>query len=313
MIFFGRSQPHSLSVLEALRARHAVVGVVELSARGAGEPSRARRWLDRLRGRPSLAATARRAGIPFFLLSGPEDAGLRAFLRGLTPDAGAICAFTRLLRTGVLEAFPLGVLNLHPSLLPNYRGPSPTVWEFWNREPTGGVTIHFVDDGEDTGDIVAQEQIFIPEGAAGNAHLARCLAAGARLLDESLAALRDGTVVRRPQRHLRCACRARYINAGEAVVDWSATPIEQVFHFLRGALPLIDLLPAAPFPLRLLDFRASRFERGTPARPPGTYFLRRGKVAMAHAEGHVQLEARIRPFRAVRLLREWAFARARQA
>src|SRR5207247_1228061 len=104
----------------------------------------------------SLAAVAKRAGIPHFLLTRERVDGLRAFVDRVRPDVGAICSMAQLLPIDVVRRFPGGILNLHPSLLPKYRGPSPTFWEFWHREPEGGVTIHFIDEGEDTGDIVGQ-------------------------------------------------------------------------------------------------------------------------------------------------------------
>ena len=128
---------------------------------------------------------------------------------------------------------------------------------------------------------------------------------GATLLVDALDRLSAGTIEPRPQRHLSCPFRARYVKPGEPLIDWAATPIEQVFHVLRGALPLVDLLPPAPFPLGMLGFRASSFEHGTPLRPPGTYFIRRGRVAIAHVDGHVQLHAIVQPSRVARLARAW--------
>jgi methionyl-tRNA formyltransferase len=310
VIFFGRSTRYALTVLDEVRRRHQVVGIVESPSPGAAA-HRPRIWLDRIRGHPSLELASRRTGIPYFCFRKGSDDALRAFILGRSPDAGAICSFARLIPTTVIELFPRGILNLHPSLLPNYRGPAPTFWEFWHSEPEGGVTIHFIDRGEDTGDIVAQARIQIPFGTDGDEHLGRCIETGTRLLNEALDALSAGTIQPRPQRHLSCPFRARYVRGGELPIDWAATPLEQVFHLLRGVLPFVDLLPPPPFPLRLLSFRAGSFERCAPRSPPGAYFIRRGKVTIAHAEGHLQLDAMVEPFRAVRVARDWILARTR--
>jgi methionyl-tRNA formyltransferase len=72
------------------------------------------------------------------------------------PQLIVVANFSQILRRPLLDLPPLGVINLHPSLLPKYRGPMPYYWVLQNREPTSGVTVHFVDENVDTGDIVAQ-------------------------------------------------------------------------------------------------------------------------------------------------------------
>jgi len=310
VIFFGRSQKYSLSVLEQLRAKHPIAGIVESQWGRSNLSDRRRVWLDRLRRRPSLRDVARRAGIPHFLLTRDRMDELGAFLQPLAPEVGAICSLAQLLPRAIIDRFPKGILNLHPALLPRYRGPSPLFWEFWHREEEGGVTIHFIDDGEDTGDIVGQARVPIPFGADGEQHFARLHHEGARLLIEALDRMRAGTLEARPQRHLPCPFRARYVKPEDAPLDWTSTPIEQTFHVLRGVLPFIDLLPPAPMPLRLLAFRAESFERGRPERPPGTYFRRGARIGVAHAQGHLWLRPVLEPFRAARVLRQAIAERA---
>lgn len=303
VVFFGRSQEYSLSVLDQLRARHLIVGIVE-SRWGRGNLSRRQVWIDRLRRQPSLAQAARRAGVPHYVLTRGTIDGLAAFLAPLASQVGAICSLAQLLPRGVIECFPRGILNLHPSLLPRYRGPSPLFWEFWHREEEGGVTIHFIDEGEDTGDIVGQSRVAIPFGADGEQYFKRLHHEGARLLAAALDQMSAGTLQARPQRHLPCPFRARYVKPGEAPIDWTATPIEQVFHVLRGLLPFMDLLPPAPMALRLLAFRADSFERGRPLQAPSTYVRRGARIGVAHAEGHLWLRPVLEPFRAARVLRQ---------
>jgi methionyl-tRNA formyltransferase len=308
VIFFGRSNEHTLSALEHVRRHHQVVGIVESLAQPP-PTSRARAWLDRVPGRPSLAAVARRAALPFFRLTKQRMAGLRAFVPPLQPDVGVISSMAHLLPADAITQFPRGILNLHPSLLPSYRGPSPTVWEFWHREPEGGVTLHFIDAGEDTGDIVGQTRIPIPFGTDGAEHLRRCHREGARLVVAALDQLSAGELVARPQRHLACPFRARAIKPGQSPIDWTSTPIEQVFHLLRGALPLLDLLPPAPPALAMVRFRATSFERCVPARAPATYFVGPRGIAIAHAQGHVRLRPKLSVSRAAQVSRAWITSR----
>jgi methionyl-tRNA formyltransferase len=88
---------------------------------------------------------------------------------------------------------------MHPAMLPAHRGPAPRFWVFRSGEQSAGVTIHFMDDGLDTGDIVAQASFALPDGVAGAEVEQQCDALGARLMLASLQQLRDGTLVRRPQ------------------------------------------------------------------------------------------------------------------
>lgn len=304
VIFFGRNQKYSLRVLARLRAHHQVVGIVESRPRGDQGPSAARALADRLRRRPSLGQVARAAGIPGFVLTRERTEPLREFLAALQPDVGAICSMAQLLPPAIIGLFPRGVLNLHPSLLPRYRGPSPTFWEFWHQEPEGGVTVHFIDAGEDTGDIVGQARVPIPFGADGDAHFTRCHDEGARLLIAALDRLEHGPIQTTPQRHLPCPFRARYVGPADSPLDWTSTPIEQVFHLLRGMLPFMDLLPRPPLPWALVKWRAASFQRGSPRAAPGRYFFQGGRVAIAHAQGHVWLTPRLAPGHAARLLRD---------
>lgn len=68
----------------------------------------------------------------------------------------------QLLKGKVLDIPQYGLLNAHPSLLPEYRGANPTYWIFRNQEKKGGVTIHYIDEGMDTGDYLLQKEFDIP-------------------------------------------------------------------------------------------------------------------------------------------------------
>jgi methionyl-tRNA formyltransferase len=73
------------------------------------------------------------------------------------------------------------VINIHPSLLPSYRGPSPTLWALLNNEKYIGITMHYIDSNVDTGDIIAQRRIVIPEDVSGYQLNALAMQQGVRL------------------------------------------------------------------------------------------------------------------------------------
>lgn len=80
-------------------------------------------------------------------------------VKQVCPDLCVIAHFERLIREPILSMPKLGFINLHPSLLPNYRGMAPQHWPIINGEKETGITIHYVDEGTDTGNIIVQRRI----------------------------------------------------------------------------------------------------------------------------------------------------------
>lgn len=92
-----------------------------------------------------------------------REAGLVDFARQCRPDLIWITDYRYLLPSVVTSMAPLGAINLHPSLLPKYRGRAPINWAILNGESEFGLTAHFVDEGMDTGDIIEQERFRLTE------------------------------------------------------------------------------------------------------------------------------------------------------
>lgn len=139
------------------------------------------------------------AGIPAHE-SGPLTApGLADLLRVLSPDVACVACFDRIIPTRLLAIPRHGFLNVHPSLLPDFRGPAPLFWQFRAGINPVGVTVHWMDAKLDTGDIAGQRPLALPDGIAGAEADALCAAMGGDLLAEVLAQLADGSLQRRPQ------------------------------------------------------------------------------------------------------------------
>jgi methionyl-tRNA formyltransferase len=96
-----------------------------------------------------------------------EDIPLRAeatyrIIKGLFPDLIVVSSFNQILPREIISIPRLGVINLHPSLLPKYRGPTPTAWVLMNGEKETGVTVHFIEDERiDSGRIITQGRLEI--------------------------------------------------------------------------------------------------------------------------------------------------------
>ena len=110
-------------------------------------------------------------------------------------------AYGCILPRSVLEAPKYGCINLHVSLLPKYRGSAPVQWAVLNGDAETGVSIMQMDEGLDTGDVLACEKIAIdPEETSGQL-FDRVTAVGARVLCETLPAMEAGTLKAEPQAH----------------------------------------------------------------------------------------------------------------
>lgn len=104
----------------------------------------------------SVYNTASSVGIPTIRSAG-KNKELPAFIAEQEPDLIWITDYRYLLPSEILPLAKIGAINLHPSLLPTYRGRAPINWAILNGESSLGLTAHFVDEGMDTGDIITQE------------------------------------------------------------------------------------------------------------------------------------------------------------
>jgi methionyl-tRNA formyltransferase len=113
---------------------------------------------------PYLSRIAGSRRIPYLNLQSRIDSGFAEWLRGLKPDILVVYA-SPLLPPEIFNIPLHGSINIHPSLLPNYRGAPPIFWMHYNRDLNGGVSIHRIDEGADIGEILAQAGFRIPLGA----------------------------------------------------------------------------------------------------------------------------------------------------
>ncbi|RLT38400.1 MAG: hypothetical protein DWI57_12055 [Chloroflexi bacterium] len=139
------------------------------------------------------------AGIPVYE-SGPLGApALTELLRTLAPEVACVACFDRIIPARLLALPRHGFLNVHPSLLPHFRGPEPLFWQLRAGINPVGVTVHWMDAGLDTGDIAGQRTVALPDGSSGGEADTLCGLAGGDLLAEILGKLADGSAQRRPQ------------------------------------------------------------------------------------------------------------------
>ena len=150
---------------------------------------------------PPVKEVALAHGTPVFQPRTLRDGGEDENIRALAPDLIVVVAYGCILPRSVLEAPKYGCINLHVSLLPKYRGSAPVQWAVLNGDAETGVSIMQMDEGLDTGDVLACERIKIdPEETSGQL-FDRVTVVGARVLCETLPAIEAGTLKAEPQAH----------------------------------------------------------------------------------------------------------------
>lgn len=156
-------------------------------------------------------------------------------VRSLNPELIAVAAYGKLLPEDILNVPPLGSINVHSSLLPKYRGAAPINWAILNGEDETGVTIMYMAEGMDTGDILAQTKtpIDLDENAAQL--FDRLADMGAKLLVDTVAALEGGKVHSIPQDEAQ-ATRAPMLSKELSPLNWVRTA-RQLHDQVRGLYP----------------------------------------------------------------------------
>ena len=171
-------------------------------------------------------------GIPLIALDeGSEALALEAAARR-APDVLAIACYPRILGEHWLNLAPLGAFNLHPSLLPAYRGPSPLFWQFRNGERRMGMTLHRASAAVDAGPVVSTAEIPVAPGESASEVLAVLVRRGAALLAGALARIEAGALREYPQDEARASWYG-WPDGGAFRIptSWSA---ERAFRFMRG-------------------------------------------------------------------------------
>lgn len=225
-VLFAGTPEIAVPSLQALAAQHTVVGVLT-------NPDRARG-----RGRtpepPPVKQAAGDLGIPVFQ---PHTlkAESRQLLSPLKADILVVFAYGRIFGPMFLDLFPEGGVNVHPSLLPRYRGSIPIIAPIINGDPETGVTVQKIALEMDTGDILAQKRFALDSTITADQLSVYAADTGAELLLAALSDLEAGTadpVAQDPMYATYC----RKLNKGDGKINWQL-PNYMVERMVRGFFP----------------------------------------------------------------------------
>ena len=259
VVFLGTPEFAVASLDAMLEAGYRVVAVVTAP--------------DKLAGRGmqlSVSAVKKYAsekGLPLLQPEKLKDSAFLEELRALQADLQVVVAF-RMLPEVVWNMPSMGTVNLHGSLLPQYRGAAPINWAIINGESLTGVTTFRLRHAIDTGNILLQESFPIgPDETAGEIH-DKMKMIGARALVRTIDGLVAGTLDETPQENQPDLKHAPKIVTETCRIDWNK-PAHDVHNLIRGLSPY----PAAFTNLegKTLKIYRSAIESVRPATPPGTH------------------------------------------
>ncbi|MDE3078032.1 MAG: methionyl-tRNA formyltransferase, partial [Chloroflexota bacterium] len=182
---------------------------------------------------PPVKRVALESGLP---VAQPERlADMRSQLEALSPDVMVVVAYAHKIPSWLLELPPWGCLNVHPSLLPRYRGASPVAAALLNGDHEAGVSIMRLDDGWDTGPVLGRRAVPVrPDDTAGTL-TDRLAMVGAELLTQVLAQLQTGTAAAFPQDESQ-ATYAPKLTREQGRLQWSK-PAQELAREVRAYSP----------------------------------------------------------------------------
>ena len=230
ILFFGSPEfaiPSLRALMESPDKEDEVIGVVTQPDRPKG---RGRKLTP-----PPVKELALKYGLPVYQ---PETVKDEAFLKEvekLAPDLLVVAAFGQILPKRLLEIPPLGGINVHPSLLPKYRGAAPIQWTLMRGETVTGVTIMRLSPRMDSGEILFQRAMAIePEDTFGTLH-DKLAIFGAEMLLEALHRLKRG-MLNPVSQDESLATYAPKIKKEDCLIDWQKSA-QEIANLIRGLDP----------------------------------------------------------------------------
>jgi methionyl-tRNA formyltransferase len=227
IVFMGTPE-FAVATLDAiLQADYNVVAVITAPDKPAG------RGMQLTESAVKKFAVAK--GLPVLQPEKLKDPAFQALLRALNADLQIVVAF-RMLPEVVWNMPPKGTVNLHGSLLPDYRGAAPINWAVINGEHETGVTTFQLQQDIDTGSILLQDRFPIGDtDTAGDVH-DRMKVIGARLLVKTIDGLAAGTLAGTPQQNPGDLKHAPKIFTETCRIDWNKSTAE-IYNLIRGLSP----------------------------------------------------------------------------
>jgi methionyl-tRNA formyltransferase len=228
VVFMG-SDAFSVPTLQVLTQKHQVLLVVTQPDKPTGRGLK-------LAANPVKTA-ALELGLPLSQPARLKNADFQTLLQEVAPDVVVVVAYGKIIPPAVLQLPRYGCINVHGSILPEYRGAAPIERALVNGEAAGGITTFYMNEGLDSGDVILMRTTEFGEAETGGEIRERLSHVGAELLDETLQHVAAGTAPRVPQD--LTAGQGTYsptIKNAETWIDWSQ-PASRIANTVRAFFP----------------------------------------------------------------------------
>ncbi len=282
IIFMGTPDFAVASLKKLVDSGYNIIGVITAPDRPAGRGRKIQK--------SAVKEFAEEKNLRILQPTNLKSAEFQSELKTLQPDLQVVVAF-RMLPKSVWQLSPKGTINLHASLLPDYRGAAPINWAIINGEKETGVTTFFINENIDTGDVILQEKVSISDDEnAGELH-DKLMEVGADLLAKTVSKIKEGNVPKTSQSFSDDLKKAPKIFKEDTRIDFSRT-VYEVHNFIRGLSPY----PAATttllngeekIPLKI--FKAEKPESGAPKSYGQIQTDQKTHLEIACADGWIDL------------------------
>jgi methionyl-tRNA formyltransferase len=233
LILFGHSKWACLTLRALVEAGHEIAGVVtETDAFDEREAEVYRRFA-RHGAYESLKEAARHAGIRTYQPEDIHEPGFMAGIDALQPQLLVSVSYHAIFKPPWFEKYPDRIINAHLAPLPYYRGRAPINWAIINGETRTALTVHFIDEGVDTGPIIKQEPIPIDENDRAIDVLLRALPRFPELVLASVRLIEEGRITARPQPGGAGTYFPRR-TPEDGLVDWQAESTRDIHNKIRA-------------------------------------------------------------------------------
>lgn len=237
-------------ILEPILSVHNVVGIIEPAPRNSktNQKSLIFKALKNVysifkKEAKTLKSYSQEKDILYYYMDNGSDKNLEQWVKDISPDVTVVYSMSQLLKENIFDIPKYGTINLHPALLPSYRGPNPDFWMYYDGVKEAGVTVHYIDKGEDTGDIIYQEKYDFPLGLKSPQMLDLSIGKiGVNLLLKALNSLENLPRIVQPKESPTKKARNIKADEHENIINWQNWEIERIWHLLRGTELWLNIL-----------------------------------------------------------------------
>jgi len=275
IVFFG-SGDFTFPIVKRIKEEFTLAGVVVTKPKPRGRGLKIRL--------PEVARWAEEQGIEVFTPDDPNDKEFINTLTKLKPDIFVLSSYGHILKNELLEVPRLGGINIHPSLLPKYRGAAPIQRALMAGEKKTGITVIFMDEKIDHGDIIFQRELSIKEDEDYGSLSSRLSYLAADIIGDVLRAVEAGDY-KRVKQNPQEKSYAGKIKKEETMIDWHNST-EKIYNLVRALSPQ----PGARTVFRNKELKIMAVEPTDRKLSPGICHIENKSIYVGTGDGSVILK-----------------------